>query len=144
VNDLSVGRSVGEMLRLLEAFKSTEKYGVVCPANWNPGEDTITPTMEGKQAYVNRSIQNVLSDEPGYFGTKSGMPSPMAEYPPPMEQAFKNLSARASATASPVPSSMAASLSNVMDRGLGSPLPSPALFGHKKTLSTASRQSYFD
>lgn len=135
------------MLRLLEAFKFTEKYGVVCPANWNPGEDTITPTMDGKQAYVNRTLQNLqLSDEPGYFGTKSGMPSPMAEMPPPMEQAFKGMSARMSAAGSPVLSSMAASFSNLKDKAsiTSSPLPSPALFGHKKTLSTASRQSYFD
>lgn len=41
VNDLPVGRSVDESLRLLEAFQFTEKYGEVCPANWQPGAETI-------------------------------------------------------------------------------------------------------
>ena len=41
INDLPVGRSVEESLRLLEAFQFTEKYGEVCPANWHPGDETI-------------------------------------------------------------------------------------------------------
>jgi len=34
VNDLPVGRSVEETLRLVQAFQYTDKYGEVCPANW--------------------------------------------------------------------------------------------------------------
>jgi N-acetylmuramoyl-L-alanine amidase CwlA len=30
-------------MRLLEAFKFTDKNGEVCPANWRPGKDTIKP-----------------------------------------------------------------------------------------------------
>lgn len=44
INDLPVGRSVEESLRLLEAFQFTEKYGEVCPANWQPGSETINTT----------------------------------------------------------------------------------------------------
>ncbi|MCX2185823.1 peroxiredoxin, partial [Streptomyces sp. SKN60] len=44
INDLPVGRSVDESLRLLEAFQFTDKYGEVCPANWQPGSDTIKAT----------------------------------------------------------------------------------------------------
>jgi len=43
VNDLPVGRSVDETLRLLQAFMFTDKNGEVCPANWNPGKATIIP-----------------------------------------------------------------------------------------------------
>jgi peroxiredoxin (alkyl hydroperoxide reductase subunit C) len=39
VNDLSVGRSTGEVLRVLAALQC----GELCPANWKPGEATITP-----------------------------------------------------------------------------------------------------
>lgn len=41
VNDLSVGRSVDESIRLLQAFQFTDKYGEVCPANWKPGASTM-------------------------------------------------------------------------------------------------------
>jgi len=34
VNDLPVGRSVEETLRLVNAFQFTDKHGEVCPANW--------------------------------------------------------------------------------------------------------------
>jgi len=43
VNDLPVGRSVDEALRLIKAFQFVEKHGEVCPANWNEGKDTINP-----------------------------------------------------------------------------------------------------
>lgn len=51
VNDLPVGRSVDETLRLIDAFQFTDKYGEVCPANWNPGDATIKATPEGIKAY---------------------------------------------------------------------------------------------
>ena len=41
VNDLPVGRSVDETLRLVQAFQFTDKHGEVCPANWKPGADTV-------------------------------------------------------------------------------------------------------
>ncbi|KAF2010727.1 thioredoxin-like protein [Aaosphaeria arxii CBS 175.79] len=51
INDLPVGRSVDETLRLIDAFQFTDKYGEVCPANWNPGEATIKATPDGIKAY---------------------------------------------------------------------------------------------
>ena len=54
VNDLPVGRSVDETLRLIDAFQFTDKYGEVCPANWNPGQDTIKATPEGNKAYLDK------------------------------------------------------------------------------------------
>ncbi|KAI0076661.1 thioredoxin-like protein [Panus rudis PR-1116 ss-1] len=41
VNDLPVGRSVDETIRLIKAFQFTDKYGEVCPANWKEGSKTI-------------------------------------------------------------------------------------------------------
>jgi alkyl hydroperoxide reductase subunit AhpC len=37
VNDLDVGRSVDEILRLLDGFQTNE----LCPCNWRPGEKTL-------------------------------------------------------------------------------------------------------
>merc|ERR1711970_1047409 len=45
MNDLPVGRSVDETLRLVQAFH-TDKHGEVCPAGWKPGSNTIIPDPE--------------------------------------------------------------------------------------------------
>lgn len=41
VNDLPVGRNVDEVLRLLQAFQHSDKFGEVCPAKWTPGKSTM-------------------------------------------------------------------------------------------------------
>jgi peroxiredoxin (alkyl hydroperoxide reductase subunit C) len=51
VNDAPVGRSVYETLRLIRAFKHTDLYGDVCPADWTPGDATIIPDHDMKEAY---------------------------------------------------------------------------------------------
>ncbi|EIM80687.1 peroxiredoxin [Stereum hirsutum FP-91666 SS1] len=51
VNDLPVGRSVDEALRLVKAFQFTEQYGEVCPANWTEGSRTIKATPTDKLEY---------------------------------------------------------------------------------------------
>ncbi|MEZ4870717.1 MAG: peroxiredoxin [Bdellovibrionales bacterium] len=43
INNLSVGRNVEEALRLLKAYQFTAEKGDVCPANWNEGDDSMTP-----------------------------------------------------------------------------------------------------
>ena len=46
VNDLPLGRSVDEALRMVQALQFFEKNGEVCPADWKEGARTIkaTPT----------------------------------------------------------------------------------------------------
>lgn len=51
VNDLPLGRSVGEVLRLLDALIFHEKHGEVCPANWTLGAKSMKPTQDGLQTY---------------------------------------------------------------------------------------------
>lgn len=51
VNDLPVGRSVDETLRLIKAFQFVEKHGEVCPANWEPNSPTIKPDPKGSKTY---------------------------------------------------------------------------------------------
>jgi peroxiredoxin (alkyl hydroperoxide reductase subunit C) len=38
INDLNVGRNVGEVLRVLDALQTDE----LCPCNWTKGEETLT------------------------------------------------------------------------------------------------------
>lgn len=45
VNDLPLGRSVDEALRMVQALQYFEKNGEVCPANWREGARTIKPTV---------------------------------------------------------------------------------------------------
>lgn len=54
VNDLPVGRSVDETLRLVQAFQFTDKHGEVCPAGWKPGSDTMKPDPKGSQEYFGK------------------------------------------------------------------------------------------
>ncbi|XP_071447655.1 peroxiredoxin 2-like [Hetaerina americana] len=51
VNDLPVGRSVDEILRLVQAFQFTDEHGEVCPANWRPGSKTMVPDPKGSKDY---------------------------------------------------------------------------------------------
>jgi peroxiredoxin (alkyl hydroperoxide reductase subunit C) len=39
---------------LIDAFQFTDKYGEVCPANWNPGDETIKATPEGNKEYLGK------------------------------------------------------------------------------------------
>ncbi|KAK1803029.1 hypothetical protein P4O66_021555 [Electrophorus voltai] len=54
INDLPVGRSVDETLRLVQAFQHTDKHGEVCPAGWKPGSDTIIPDVEKSKAFFSK------------------------------------------------------------------------------------------
>lgn len=53
VNDLPLGRSVDEALRLLDALIFHEENGEVCPANWKKGKKSMKPTQEGIATYFN-------------------------------------------------------------------------------------------
>ncbi|GIY84750.1 peroxiredoxin-2 [Caerostris darwini] len=46
INDLPIGRSVDEALRVIKAFQFSEERDVVCPANWQPDSPTITPDLK--------------------------------------------------------------------------------------------------
>uniref|UniRef100_A0A0N5ASQ4 thioredoxin-dependent peroxiredoxin n=1 Tax=Syphacia muris TaxID=451379 RepID=A0A0N5ASQ4_9BILA len=46
INDLPVGRSVDETLRLIQAFQFVDEHGEVCPAGWKPGSATIKPDVQ--------------------------------------------------------------------------------------------------
>lgn len=54
VNDLPLGRSVSEAVRIVDALIHHEKYGEVCPANWKEGEDAMDASAEGVASYLSK------------------------------------------------------------------------------------------
>jgi peroxiredoxin (alkyl hydroperoxide reductase subunit C) len=56
VNDLGLGRSVGEAIRMLDALQYTEKKGEVCPANWEKGQEAMQPTAKGVAKYLAKRV----------------------------------------------------------------------------------------
>jgi peroxiredoxin (alkyl hydroperoxide reductase subunit C) len=52
VNDLALGRSVEEALRLVDALQFHEKHGEVCPANWREGDEAMKPSAKGVAEYL--------------------------------------------------------------------------------------------
>ena len=51
VNDLPLGRSVDEALRMVKALQYAEAHGEGCPANWTEGARAIKPTPEDSKEY---------------------------------------------------------------------------------------------
>merc|ERR1712083_507769 len=51
LNDRPVGRSVDEILRLVDAFQYAAKYGEVCPVGWTPGSESMKPNPVEKLEY---------------------------------------------------------------------------------------------
>ncbi|EDW41559.1 peroxiredoxin-2 [Drosophila sechellia] len=56
VNDMGVGRSVDEALRLVQAFQFSDEFGEVCPVNWRPGAKTMKADATGKEEYFKHAI----------------------------------------------------------------------------------------
>jgi peroxiredoxin (alkyl hydroperoxide reductase subunit C) len=49
VNDLALGRTIDELIRLVDELQFTEKYGEVCPAGWQKG---MKATADGVAEYL--------------------------------------------------------------------------------------------
>ncbi len=54
VNDLPLGRSVDEALRMVKALQYVEEYGEVCPANWHEGDPTIKPDPNDSKQFFSQ------------------------------------------------------------------------------------------
>ena len=52
VNDMPLGRSVDEALRVIDALQFCEEHGEVCPADWHKGDKGLTATQEGIASYL--------------------------------------------------------------------------------------------
>ncbi len=54
INDLALGRSVDEALRMVDALRFHQEMGQVCPANWKRGEPGMSATTEGVIDHLSR------------------------------------------------------------------------------------------
>jgi alkyl hydroperoxide reductase subunit AhpC len=57
VNDLPLGRSVDEALRMVKALQFFETHGEVCPADWKEGSATIKPDPKGSQSFFEKAYR---------------------------------------------------------------------------------------
>ena len=55
INDLAIGRSVDEALRVIQALKFNAAHGEVCPANWKPGADSMKPDTKASKTYFSKA-----------------------------------------------------------------------------------------
>ncbi|KAJ4298276.1 hypothetical protein N0V90_006176 [Kalmusia sp. IMI 367209] len=72
LNNLTVGRSVLEALRLLEAFQAVAKHGVLCPIDWKPSSDahdtmttisnTLSESYDDRLATLQREFGDMVTD----------------------------------------------------------------------------------
>jgi peroxiredoxin 2/4 len=56
INDLPLGRSIEEALRMLDSLIFFEQHGEVCPANWEKGKPGMKATTKGLQDYVAMTV----------------------------------------------------------------------------------------
>lgn len=52
INDMPLGRSIDEAIRIVDALRHFEKYGEVCPMGWKKGQAAMKPTLEGVASFL--------------------------------------------------------------------------------------------
>ncbi len=59
VNDLPLGRNIGEILRLIDALQHHEEHGEVCPAGWHKGDVGMQATSAGVAHYLAQNADSL-------------------------------------------------------------------------------------
>ncbi|MFW0088414.1 MAG: peroxiredoxin [Coxiella endosymbiont of Haemaphysalis qinghaiensis] len=59
VNDLPLGRSIPEILRIADALHFTERNGEVCPANWKKGDVGMEASPAGVSKYLAKNADSL-------------------------------------------------------------------------------------
>lgn len=59
VNDLPLGRSIDEIIRLFDALQYHEAHGEVCPAGWQKGDKGMVATSEGVAQYLESNSETL-------------------------------------------------------------------------------------
>ena len=59
VNDHPLGRTVEEMIRMVDALDFHTENGEVCPAGWNKGEDGMQENAESVAEYLSKNANNL-------------------------------------------------------------------------------------
>lgn len=56
LNSMAFGRSIPELLRVVDGIQYASTHAELCPANWQPGDLTVTPTAEGQRSFLDRVL----------------------------------------------------------------------------------------
>ena len=64
VNDLALGRSIDETLRMVDALRFNEERGEVCPADWKAGKEGMKPTADGVIDYLSKFATGAARGRP--------------------------------------------------------------------------------
>ena len=54
INNFPLGRSTVEELRMIDALQHVEKYGDVCPMNWEKGKEAVKADHESISNYISK------------------------------------------------------------------------------------------
>ncbi|HEY8369330.1 MAG TPA: peroxiredoxin, partial [Thermodesulfobacteriota bacterium] len=68
---LSTGRSIDEILRVIDSLQMTDRHGVATPADWRPGDEVIVPAPVTQQAAEARVADKSLKVTDWYLSRKS-------------------------------------------------------------------------
>jgi len=55
VNDLPLGRSIEEAIRMVDSLAFHEEHGEVCPAGWNKGKEGMQANSEGVAKFLEKN-----------------------------------------------------------------------------------------
>lgn len=67
---LTTGRNMDEILRVIQALQTSDKYGVATPANWRPGEKVIVPPPNTQEMAEERVKDKTVECKDWYFCKK--------------------------------------------------------------------------
>jgi len=56
INELSLGRNIHELLRIVDMWQHVQQFGEVCPVNWTHGQEGMQPTREGVASYLAKNL----------------------------------------------------------------------------------------
>ena len=59
INDLPLGRSMDEIIRLFDALQFHTEHGEVCPANWKKGDKGMDATPAGVAKYLSENADKL-------------------------------------------------------------------------------------
>ncbi len=56
INHMPIGRNVSEFIRLIDAYSHVQKFGEVCPANWQEGATAMNADRDGVSEYLSQHV----------------------------------------------------------------------------------------
>ena len=56
ISEMALGRSIAELLRIVDMWQHVEKFGEVCPVNWSKGQEAMPATLEGVTTYLTKNL----------------------------------------------------------------------------------------